>query len=362
MSVLSLLIKPASGQCNLSCSYCFYHDLMKEKGGIIHEVMTYETLGILLKEAFKLAKKALILSFQGGEPLLVGLKYYEEVIHLVKTLNKSSIPVSYSIQTNGLLLDDEWCAFLEKHHFLVGISLDGPKEVHEVARGSHHNQILEAVHLLERYHVPFNILAVVTKANVQKASEIYQFFRKEKLFYLQFIPCVPLHNNENKEQTLLTDQEYFHFLDELFHCWFYDIMGSNPTSIRLFDNLVAILLGLKPNSCDLNGSCSSALIIESNGDVYPCDFFVEKDYLLGNILKKPLEQIITSPIRSHLYEVSTTLPLACVQCPYRYLCQGGCVKYRTPSHIYCKTMYLFLQKNLTQLEEVATYFKQQIRS
>ncbi|MFA6627866.1 MAG: radical SAM protein [Bacilli bacterium] len=357
MNVVSLLIKPASGQCNLRCHYCFYHDLLTEKQGVYYDVMSTDTLFMLLKDAFCTTKDALVLSFQGGEPLLAGISYYEMVIKLVDRFNNRRIPVSFSIQTNGILLNNEWCHFLKDHHFLVGISLDGPMELHEANRGPNYQQVLSSIQLLEQYQIEFNVLSVVTKQHYQEAKHLYQFFKEQHLPYLQFIPCVPLHQKSKKEEYCLTSEEYFVFLDDLFSCWFQDIMGENPVSIRLFDNFVAILLGLKANSCDLNQSCGVGVIVEANGDCYPCDFFVEKDYFLGNVLTSSLTSVLENPVRKAFSESSKRLLPTCLVCPFRSLCQGGCQKYRNQSYIYCETMKRFFNKHIIELQTVAHYFK-----
>lgn len=353
MDVVSLLIKPASGQCNSSCQYCFYDDLLKEKIKPVHSLMSTTTLEAVIKKGMSLAKRCLILSFQGGEPLLAGLDYFNNVIKLVN-MQKSNLEVKYAIQTNGLLLDEKWCSFLKNNHFLVGLSLDGPQEVHNKNR-QNFNQVFSKIKLLKQYHIEFSILSVVTKNNYFDIKKTYTFFKENDLRFLQFIPCLPLYNEKLNDKFTLNNEEYFWFLDNLFTLWSKDIVSKEPISIRYFDNLVGLLLNIPTNLCDLNNGCGNTLVIEANGDVYPCDFYVEKKYLLGNINDSPLQEIYNNPLLAQ-FKKQAQAALECKTCLYYFLCYGGCQRYRNNSYVYCKAIKKFLNKKKADLNKIHQYF------
>ena len=358
MNVISLLIKPASGNCNLACDYCFYHDSAKHDRRPHHPLMNPNTMTHLLKEAYKNAKKALIVSFQGGEPLLAGIDFYEQVMATIK--KEATVPTYLSIQTNGTLLTEEFVSLLKKHQFLVGISLDGPAEFHNRHRDPSHgsyDEVMKGINLLKEYEVPFNVLCVVTPTNVNHATTLYHFFKDQGLAYSQYIPGVPIYGDD---KFIISATDYFHFLDELFTCWQEEILTESPVSIRLFDNMIASLLKLPTNACDLNEQCGHHLIVEANGDCYPCDFYVSKQYLLGNIHNVALIDLINSSHMEEFHEQSLRTSVACIACPYHELCWGGCQKYRqTNNHyLYCETMKRFFDKHIHRLNQIATMIHQ----
>lgn len=358
MSVISLLIKPASGHCNLVCDYCFYHDLIVHDERSHHPYMKQDTITHLLEQAYKSTTNALVISFQGGEPLLVGMSFYEEVMATINQI--ASVPTYLSIQTNGTLITKEWASFFKKHQFLVGVSLDGPLFFHNKHRDPFHgsyDEVMRGIEWLKAYQVPFNVLCVVTSTNVGHAKTLYHFFKEQGLSYTQYIPVVPLYHQDN---ITLNANDYFIFLDELFSCWEQDILSSSPVSIRLFDNMVASLMGLPTNACDLKDACGHHLIVEANGDCYPCDFYVDKQHYLGNIHDEALNELMNHPIIQEFRNQSRLTSTDCNQCTYHTLCWGGCQKYRQTNHhyLYCETMKRFYAKNIDRLHKIASMLHQ----
>lgn len=367
MKVINLLIKPASSDCNLRCKYCFYHDLSDNRSVKSHGHMKYETLEELIKKAFNEAEVGVILAFQGGEPTLVGLEFYKHLIRLVNEYNKKNLSVSYSIQTNGLLLNNEWCSFLKTYNFLVGISLDGYKEAHDLLRYDNQKngtfvKVLKSIELLKRYHLEFNILTVINQINYNHALKIYTFYKKHNLKYLQFIPCLSPLDDVNNELAI-TSNNYYLFLDTLFQLWYKDVLTGEEISIRYFDNLVGMVLGYQAQSCDLKGTCSANLIVESNGDIYPCDFYVIDNYRIGNIKINSIQEIIRSNLVEKFINESTIIDDDCIRCNYYSLCMGGCKRHRQSPYIselsknyFCDAYYKFLDKNIYKLKKLASYF------
>ena len=370
MRVVNLLIKPASSECNLRCQYCFYHDIASNRSKKSFGKMSLDTLEILIEKACLEAEEALILAFQGGESMLVGLKFYQELIRLVEKYNQKKLIVRYSIQTNGTFIDDIWSRFFKENNFLVGISLDGDKKVHDSSRYDHiksgsFDKVMKAITHLKKARVDFNILSVVTNQNSQHIQKAYSFFQEEGFHYLQFIPCLaPI----GEEQALtLSKENYFTFLDQLFECYYQDLLSGKMVSIRYFDNLIGMLLRYEPQSCDLRGICSYNLVVESNGDLYPCDFYVLDQCKLGNITTDSLASIYQDKKwLNFLHESCKTLE-KCKKCAFYALCRGGCKRHRQNilngelfDNVFCESYYHFLSKNIRKLEHLASIFSRKI--
>lgn len=363
MEVVSLLIKPSSSLCNLRCDYCFYHDVAAARQTKSYGFMDDVTMDVLIKEAYATATKAVVFAFQGGEPTLIGLPFYERFIQLTKQYNFNNLPTSFSIQTNGLLIDDAWCIFLRKNQFLVGISLDGPKRLHNVHRKAEniqdsHSQVMQTIQKFKKHQVTFNILCVVNDINSQHPDKIYDFFAKNKLQYIQLIPCIDDFNQRNKAPSL-SPKNFTNFLNHIFERWSHDILEGKKVSIRYFDNLVGMILGYLPQSCDLADKCSYNLVVEANGDVYPCDFYVLDAYKLGNLHQDSLTSIYHHPQAIAFIESSKVLPYECMDCSFYQLCKGGCRRYRESTintNQFCESYYQFLSKNIKMLEHIAQTF------
>ncbi len=310
MNAVSVMIKPSSSGCNLGCKYCFYYDVAANREHKSFGFMNDETLENLIMKTFKDVTHQVTFAFQGGEPTLIGLDYFRKFIDLVAEYNTDRIPINYAIQTNGTLLDDEFCDFLGKHKFLVGLSMDGPKEIHDLNRLDQNRKgtfklVDRAAKLLNKHSVDFNILTVVTKGNATHVHKIYSYFKKQKYNYMQFIPCINDFNDPVPKPYSLTPEIYGKFLVDLFDLWYDDIKSGRQVSIRMFDNYVQMMLGMPPESCDMNGFCSVNAIVEADGSIYPCDFYVLDQWKLGNINESGLEELTTALRQKPLFSPAT---------------------------------------------------------
>lgn len=373
MPPLYLLIKPASGNCNLRCNYCFYSDVTSLRKTSSYGVMSFRTLEKLVKEAFIYAENECTFSFQGGEPTLAGLPFYQELIRLCGIYNKNKLSLHFAMQTNGYRLTEEWAAFFAAHHFLVGISLDGTVHTHNACRRTPEgegtfSEVMDAVGLLRRYHVDFNILTVVNKKTAANINKIYKFYQKNKFEYLQFIPCLdPFYAVPGSMEYSLTNEAYSDFLCRLFDLWYLDFKAGRGISIRQFDNYLSLLLYGYAESCDMNGVCGIQHVIEADGSVYPCDFFVLDSYCLGNITETDFKTINQRRGEIKFIENSEKKPDSCLLCEYYAICRGGCMRYRVMSapdwqafcapypykNYFCFAYYRFFSYALPRLKELA---------
>jgi len=330
MTALNLLLKPASGSCNLRCRYCFYADEAGKRETACHGLMTEDTAESIISKSFATATATCHFGFQGGEPMLRGLAFYEKFIALCEGHNASHIQTTYSIQTNGTLIDDQWARFFRRHHFLVGVSLDGDKTLHDLNRvdaegkGSF-DRVLQALWLLEKYDVEYNILTVVTSQTVRNIERIYHFYKKNNLRYQQYIPCLdPLGESRGDRDYSLTPDGYGNFLCRLFDLWYHDYIKGELISNRYFENLAAILYGLPPESCGMSGICNPQITVEADGSVYPCDFYMLDAYRLGNFRQGTFADFDDQLAKSGFVMESKQGLGSCKQCRYLSLCRGGC--------------------------------------
>lgn len=361
---LELLIKPASGLCNLRCRYCFYHDVPVSP----LEIMSYETLETLVREAFAFGARSVSFAFQGGEPTLAGLDFFREFIRLEQEYRPEGVSSIYSIQTNGTLLDASWAVFFKKHNFLVGVSLDGPAEIHNQYRISASEkatftQVRRAVDLLERSGVQYNILCVVTNSAARRAQAVYQYFKKQGFEYLQFIPCLdPVEHERGREPYSLTPARYADFLKTLFDLWYSDFMAGRYISIRLFDDYVRLSAGLPSGTCATSGRCGRYCVIESDGSVYPCDFYVSEEWRLGRLGEQSLSELMKSPLHEAFIEKGRIAPAECGTCEYGAVCRGGCMRDRFTAnggeHNYCCEVFReFFSYALPRIKQTASLLK-----
>ena len=334
-----LLAKPTGAVCNLGCKYCFF--LSKEKlypGSRFR--MTDEVLEAYIRQylAAQQVPEATI-SWQGGEPTLMGLDFFRRSVELVEKYKRPEMTVSYSIQTNGTLLDDEWAAFFREHNFLVGISIDGPPELHDVYRVDKagrpsSERVLRGLGYLKKHGVDYNVLCTVHAANGDHPLEVYRYFRDELgAQFIQFIAIVERDNETGfQEGNQVTDrsvgaEQYGRFLTRVFDEWVLRDVGR--VFVQIFDVSLAAWVGAPPALCVFAPTCGDALAMEHTGDLYACDHFVEPDYFLGNILETPMVDLVASEKqRKFGQDKQDTLPQYCLDCEVRFACQGGCPKNR----------------------------------
>lgn len=366
MPPLQLLIKPASGNCNMRCKYCFYTDETAKRKIKSYGLMKNSTLETLVKKSLEYATSSCSFVFQGGEPTLVGIEFYKNLLECQKRYNVKKLHINNAIQTNGYIIDDEWAAFLGQNQFLVGLSLDGTKDIHDFNRidttgEGTYKKILHTIQLFNKHHVEYNILTVVTAQLAKNIGKVYGFYQRNNLVYQQYIPCLdPIGKQRGQEIYSLTPQLYGNFLMDLFDLWYRDIMKGKFIYNRFFDNLVGMLRGYLPESCGMLGQCSRQTVIEANGGVYPCDFYVLDEYKIGNIVSDSFEQIEENRSKLKFIETSRYVSPKCLKCKWYQLCKGGCRRDREPIigeqlslNYFCESYQMFYEYAIERLIALA---------
>ena len=373
MPAISVLMKPSSGMCNMKCDYCFYCDETEKRSQENYGFMSENTLKNVIRRTLLQAQGQAGFAFQGGEPTLRGLDFFRQVLAYEKQYNKNGVKVSNALQTNGFAIDEDWCRFLHDNKFLVGVSVDGTRQIHDLHRhdrkgGPTYDRILESTRLMDRYQVEYNILTVVNRQVAEHIEEIYASYQGNGWHYLQFIPCLdPLGEEHGKGGYALTPELYGDFLIRLFELWYQDasraLKQKRPEEIpyiRSFENYLGILLGYPPEACDQRGCCGLQYVVEADGSVYPCDFYVLDDYCLGNFNADRLPAIDARRRELGFLERSLKLTEECRSCPYYRICKGGCQRHRDSipgvdaySNYFCRSYQMFFEACLTRMEELA---------
>ena len=333
--ITSLLIKPASAVCNLDCEYCFYLDREADPyKALPARRMSAETLERIVDTYLFYSYPQSVFAFQGGEPTLAGLDFFEKLVRLQQQYGRNGQAVSNSLQTNAVLLDKNWCDLFRTYNWLLGVSLDGPEEINDRYRFNKQgrgtwNRVMESVELLKREKVEFNILCVLSQANVERPKELYRFYRSIGIDNVQFIPLAEFDGAGNPLPFTITPEQYGRFLCEVYELWWPE---RRKVRIRIFDNIAEALAGQKPGNCTMHETCDSYVVVEYNGDVYPCDFFVEGGWKLGNITLDSWAEIARRT-RRYRFASQKTLPHPdCQVCEYQSICHGGCPKFRHGPH------------------------------
>lgn len=332
MPHLNLLIKPASSLCNMRCRYCFYEDEAANRAQPSMGVMTRQTAELLIRQALDAAGEQgnISIAFQGGEPTLAGLPFFVSFVEMMARYNANRVPVSYAIQTNGYALDAAWAAFLAKNRFLVGISVDGDKALHDEFRldasgKGTWKQTQKSLRLLQEAGVACNLLCVVTKRCARSAVRTYHALQKTGIGYLQFIPCLdPLGEERGRQPWSLTPEDYGGFLCALFDAWYRDWEEGRYTSVRLFDDYVHLAMGMPSSTCATQGRCGAYSVVEADGSVYPCDFYALDQWKLGNIHQTPLGELQQTQRAADFLKEGLHRPAMCQECRWVRLCFGGC--------------------------------------
>ncbi len=334
MPAASILIKPASGNCNMECGYCFYKALSSNREECSKGIMSEETLEELVRQAIDYADGVLTFAFQGGEPTLAGLEFYAKAVHLQERYNAKGLRIQNTLQTNGIGMDEAWADFLAENRFLVGLSLDGPRKIHDRYRrgmdgeGTFHD-VMGTVDLFERRGVDYNVLSVVTSDSSGKAESIYRFFRRHRFQFLQFIPCMDesVRCSGTKGPYAVNAQEYGRFLCQMFDLWYEDFMKGEDVEIRMFSNLAGMAAGYPSEECGMSGCCTCYFAVEADGSVYPCDFYCQDMWYLGKV-REGFANLQNSDRAREFIGRSHKGKEDCPSCPYVSLCHGGCRRWR----------------------------------
>jgi uncharacterized protein len=334
-----IMAKPSGSACNLNCAYCFF--LKKERlypGSNFR--MSDEVHEAYIKQLFEAHQVSQVtVAWQGGEPTLMGLDFFRRSVELQKKYQRPGLKVENTFQTNGILLDDEWCSFFRANRFLIGLSMDGPKELHDFYRqdkGWHgtFDRVEKAARLLQEHDVEFNILCSINSRNADYPLNVYRFFRDELgAHFLQFISIVE-RDSESGYQVgkSVTDrsvrpEQWGRFLIEIFDEWVRRDVGR--TFVLNFDGMLAGWLGMAGTLCIFGPTCGLGMALEHNGDLYSCDHFVEPDYHLGNILQTPMVDLVASEKqRKFGQDKWDALPGYCLKCRFLFACNGECPKNR----------------------------------
>jgi len=332
MPTLAAMFKTVSTDCNLDCGYCYYRQSLLGKP--IHQIDSsmLEAFTCQYMEYVADTRQANI-GWQGGEPTLAGLDFFRRVVELETRYARPGTAINNMIQTNGTLLNNEWGHFLKEFNFLVGISLDGPESVHDMQRkdrGGHGSfrRVMSGIEVLRHHRVDMNILCVVGPHNVTQALQIMRFYQQEGLTHLQFMPAMGFQATEPEEQPVysVSPEAYGQFLIALFDQWY---EGSTPrVSIRIFDNFLQSYLGIQNELCVHSDACNAGVVVEYNGDVYPCDFYIHPRWKLGSIFQESLIDIAENPQRTAFIKRKHPLPTQCKTCTWKDLCKGGCPRNR----------------------------------
>lgn len=348
---ISVMIKPASGSCNLQCRYCFYHSLSKQRKEENKGMMQKETAARVIEQAYAFAGGSQVFfTFQGGEPLLAGKDFFSFFFQEAEKQNTQHARVQYCIQTNGTLLDDEWCALFKAYGCLVGVSLDGDAElnrfrVYPDGRPSF-DDVLRGIRFLEKHRISFNILSVLTAEGARGVRSSYRFFKSKGWKYLQYIPCLKPFGGASDDHLYMSDADYAYFLEHGFKLYCNDNLRGNPVSIRSFDNYVRLYAGENAEQCGMNGFCSTQFVVEGDGSVYPCDFYCTDEWLLGNINSDGFADMYHSAAAVRFLKESFSVAPKCKTCDYFTVCRGGGCKRNRLSADYCAAYKAFFESSL----------------
>ncbi|NLO31036.1 MAG: anaerobic sulfatase maturase [Methanosarcina mazei] len=362
---IHVLAKPAGAICNLACTYCFF--LEKE---LLYPGSRFRMSDEILENYIRQLIAAhnspqVTVAWQGGEPTLMGIDFYRRAVELQEKYRKPGMTFENTMQTNGTLLDDEWCRFFKENNFLIGISIDGPRELHDAYRvdkkgGGSFDRVMKGLRLLQKHGLEYNVLTTVNRVNADYPLEVYRFLRDEAgTDWIQFIPVIERINDEGRtlyqqgdrvSDRSVQPEQFGGFLSRIFDEWVRNDVGR--VFVQTFEASARRWLGLPSGMCVFEETCGTGLALEHNGDLYSCDHFVEPEYLLGNIMENELGVLAASEKQYRFgQDKRDTLPQVCRECEVFFACRGKCPKNRfltTPSREYglnylCKGWKAFFQ-------------------
>jgi len=348
------MAKPIGPVCNLACKYCFYLEKTHLFPGNEKYRMTDDTLEIFVKNYIETnPAQEITFAWQGGEPTLMGIDFFKKAVELQKKYSNGK-KISNAFQTNGIVLDDQWCEFFAENHFLVGISIDGPPEINDAFRVDKNGNkttdiVVRSIEMMKKAGVAFNSLACVNRLSGSKPVEVYNFLKSIGVDFMQFIPiverlpdeeaeklgielAVPPNLDEEPEASKVTKwsvqpRQYGNFLNSIFDEWIKKDVGN--VFVQIFDVALSAWVGYPPSLCSFAPKCGNALILEHNGDVYACDHFMYPKYKRGNVLNQSFDEIVFSPDQIKFgNDKLNALPDFCLKCNVRFACNGGCPKQR----------------------------------
>ncbi len=337
-----MMFKPIGSVCNLNCNYCYYLD--KAKMYSDNSVISLDLIEKIIKEYIQINdNEQIVFDWHGGEPLLLGLDYFKKIVELQSRF-KANKRIFNTIQTNATLLNGDFAKFFKDNNFLVGISIDGPQDIHDRYRKDKGDnptfvRVMNGIGLLHRYNVDFNTLTTISKAGEGRGLEVYQFMKSIGSHFMQFMPVLEYVNpydnsivSPDEKNSVLTSwsvnpMEYGKFMCDIFDYWVKHDVGNY--FVNLFDSTLANYCGLNPGTCVYSETCGSNAVVEHNGDVYPCDHFVYPQYKIGNLNDSSLQEIMSSDKNTRFgIDKRNSLPMKCLKCKYFTVCHGECPKHR----------------------------------
>lgn len=339
MKHISVLVKPASSLCNLRCKYCFYANVSS-----LREVRSYGKMKRAVAE--KMIANIFVdledgdmlsIAFQGGEPTLVGLDYFKQIVDLIESQEKT-VTVNYALQTNGILITRQWCQFLQENQFLVGLSIDGHPIYHDLNRVSPSGRgtflkVMQTKELFDEYQIDYNVLCVLSNPLAKEAKKVFQFIKDQKNDYIQFIPCLDDLDATEKSPYALTTKRFASFYHQMLKLWLAELQQGRYTSIKLFDDIINLLVNRQVTACGILGNCQVQYVIEADGSVYPCDFFVLDEYRIGYIQEHSLRQLFEQEITRNFLCPRKDLPQKCHRCSFKKICCGGCKRMKDAMYV-----------------------------
>lgn len=351
MQPFSLLLKPASADCNLRCDYCFYLGKRALYPGVAKHRMRETTLAAVMRAYFATPQPVYSMVWQGGEPTLMGEGFFQRVVALQKQYAPPGARIANALQTNATLVTDGLAAHLARYRFLVGCSIDGPADLHDAYRRTRkgrpsHARVVRGLRTLQHHGAAVNAVALVSAANVGAPDRVYRHLLELGLRHVQFVPCVETDATGRPLPYSISGEQWGAFLLSVFETW---LAAGHPVrvSVRNFDSLLARLSGAGEAECRLCARCDQYLVVEHNGDVYPCDFFVDDHHRLGNVREEGFAAMRTGARLEAFAAAKGAVPSACRECRHFELCMGDCPKFRTdgagaaPSRL-CAGWRLFL--------------------
>ena len=368
MDPFSLLVKPAGADCNFRCDYCFYLEKEQLYPNTEKLRMSEDVLEAMVRSYMTTPQPSYSFGWQGGEPLLMGLEFFRKATEFQQKYGRSGASVSNGVQTNAALIDAPTARHFARYNYLVGCSLDGPASVHDYYRhtvngGPTHSMVMQGINHLREHGVDFNILVLVSRANVDQAREVYQYLCDHGFYHQQYIPCVEYDEKGNLLPYAINGEEWGKFKCELFDQWYPDDVYK--VSIRHFDAILQKLVDGQYAMCNMSKSCNQYFVVEHNGDIYPCDFFVEPALKLGNVTRTGWTEAQTSPIYRDFGANKARWNEACDSCPHLDLCHGDCVKNRpggaqspTELSVLCPGIRMFYDHTRTHFGELAEVVRQ----
>ena len=329
MRELTVMLKPASGLCQMACEYCFYHDLL-EYGAPSNVFMSRETARQLIARVKESGAARVHFAFQGGEPLLWGQEHFDDFFDDVKD---AGIDATYAVQTNGLCIDEVYASLFAEHDVLVGVSLDGDRALHDVNRKTPdgkgtYERVMRGIELLKKHGVRYNVLSVVSANTAKHPAQLYRYYKKLGVSHVQLIPCLPPMGEGGDRRYAPAPEALGQFLVGFYRLWREDFKdGKPPFAVREFDQALATLQG-RAGHCGSRGFCTPQLIVEADGSTYPCDFYVLPDYCTGNVHTHTVAETLQSEGMQRFVKEHPAAPAICRSCRYLGVCGGGCRRMR----------------------------------